>query len=60
MTPEAVATETVRAWEVAVLYGATSATITGSEAAAREYADSLTAQTRTVWNAVPAGRPGQF
>jgi hypothetical protein len=60
MSPDEIGAETIAAWNVAALWGATSATITGSEAAAHDLADTLTAQTGIVWNAVPAGRPGQF
>jgi hypothetical protein len=60
MSPEDIARETIMAWQAAAPHGATSATITGSEQAAQAYAADLTNQTGTQWNAVAAGRPGQF
>jgi hypothetical protein len=60
MNPEAIAVETIIAWQDAAPHGATSATITGSQQAAQAYAADLTAKTGTRWNAVAAGRPGQF
>ena len=60
MTPKACAVETLLAWQAAAPHGATSATSTGSEQAAQAYAANLTNQTGTRWNAVAAGRPGQF
>jgi hypothetical protein len=60
MNPEAIAVETLLAWQDAALHGVTSATITGSQQAADAYAANLTNQTGTQWNAVAAGRPGQF
>jgi hypothetical protein len=60
MTSKAVAVETLLAWQAAAPHGVTSATITGSQQAAEAYAASLTNKTGTRWNAVAAGRPGQF